>query len=194
MAASSSSDTDEDLRAAGRCLVDCGRRGNLDMIEQLFKQHPKMNPDAQDGLGNGALHYCGQFGQAEAAVLILKRGANPNLKNYAGETPLHKATWADKLDVVKALCDGGANPNIRNKKNISSTATCRSIAVKDYIMNTAMAVIAKQQADERAKRDSEMMAAQQAADAAGRREAGATLRDEDFNDKDMVVAEGDEDE
>lgn len=193
--AASSADAEEDLRAAGRCLIDCGRRGNMEMIQQLFKDNKAATiADAQDGLGNGALHYCGQFGHAEAAAIILSKGANPNLKNYAGETPLHKATWADKLDVVKVLCDNGANPNVRNKKNIASTATCRSIAVKDYVMNAAMACVAKQQAEERSKREAEMFKAQEAANQAGVKSAGATLRDEDFNDKDMVVAEGDDDE
>ena len=96
--------------------------------------------------------------------------------------------------MVKVLCDNGANPNVRNKKNIASTATCRSIAVKDYVMNAAMACVAKQQAEERSKREAEMFKAQEAANQAGVKSAGATLRDEDFNDKDMVVAEGDDDE
>ena len=190
-----SHDAEEDLRAAGRCLIDCGRRGNIEMITQLFKENKAAAiADAQDGLGNGALHYCGQFGHAEAAALILSKGANPNLKNYAGETPLHKATWADKFDVVKVLCDHGANPNVRNKKNIASTATCRSTIVKNYIMDAAMACVAKQQAEERSKREAELSRAQDAANQAGIKSTGATLREEDFNDKDMVVAEGDDDE
>jgi len=183
-------DKEDNLRAAGRCLVDCGRRGNVSMLEQLFKDHKDLDPNSRDGLGNGALHYATN---PEIVKMVLAHGADPNLQNYGGDTPLHKQTWADRFEVVKILCDAGANPNLRNKKKIPATATCRSIRTKEYVIAAAMKIAQKQQQEEQKRLHSQVEKAQQAATAAGQKQQAATIRDDEYDDKDMIVDDDDED-
>jgi ankyrin repeat protein len=185
-------DHEANMRAAGRCLVDSARRGNMDMVTQLFKENPTLDVNSRDGLGNAALHYAGMEGHGDVLKFVLAKGADPNLQNYAGDTPLHKTTWANEFECVKILCDAGANPNVKNKKKIGSTSTCRTGQIKEYVIQVAMAFAAKQEKEARQKREADLRRTQDAANAAGQKSEGATFRDEDFQDKEMLVEEGDD--
>ena len=76
-------------------------------------------------------------GQFDLTMLLLTRGADPNLSSDAGTTPLfavlerqwaprasyahpveHQQKEATHLDVLAALLDAGANPNLRMKKHL----------------------------------------------------------------------------
>jgi ankyrin repeat protein len=48
---------------------------------------------------------------------LLKRGADPDLKNYNGNTPLIIATSYDNLDIIKELLNHGADPHIKNNRD-----------------------------------------------------------------------------
>jgi len=51
-------------------------------------------------------------GDILATKILLKNGADPNIKCSMGETPLYQAVDMGKLDHVKLLLNSGANPNI----------------------------------------------------------------------------------
>jgi len=54
-------------------------------------------------------------GDAERVKELLKKGADPNTQDEAGNTPLHWAAYKGHFDIVRLLLEHGADPNIQNK-------------------------------------------------------------------------------
>lgn len=67
-----------------------------------------------------AIHCFG--GRTEAAILLLDRGADPNLGREAtGETPLHHATArSQRFEIIELLLARGADPNRKATVGIPS--------------------------------------------------------------------------
>ena len=59
--------------------------------------------DAQDQLGNTALHYVVKFGNAEMVEDLLKIGASLNIENGKRYTPLNLAILYGKNEIIKVL-------------------------------------------------------------------------------------------
>src|SRR6266850_603869 len=66
-------------------------------------------------------------GNEKFSVLLLDKGANPNLTDESGYTALHYAASAEKS--VKALLAHGANPNVRTTKD-SRANTTQGVSLK----------------------------------------------------------------
>ena len=47
------------------------------------------------------------------AKLLIKSGADVNMKNNGGRTPLHAAVLQNRIDIVRLLLESGADPNAR---------------------------------------------------------------------------------
>jgi len=58
------------------------------------------------------LHIAAYKGHKEAGFLLIARGANAGLKNYAGQTALHLGSWGGEKDIVELLIENGANQDI----------------------------------------------------------------------------------
>ena len=107
------------------------RQGNLDAVVALLDGGADVNAtstvDKTTPLLMAAVN-----GQFDVAMVLTKRGANPNLASIAGATPLYatiNTQWAPRsrfpqpqavnfqratyLDVMRALLEAGANPNTR---------------------------------------------------------------------------------
>ncbi|CAB0038441.1 unnamed protein product [Trichogramma brassicae] len=67
------------------CMSEC------DYVVEKFLQSGQVQINAQDKLGNAPLHMMLRFGidGRDLLKLLLRSGANPNLKNFKGSTPLH---------------------------------------------------------------------------------------------------------
>ena len=57
------------------------------------------------------LHYVASGGHCKLAEMLLAFGANPDVKNFAWDTPLSIAVGRGHGDLVKVLLDSGANPS-----------------------------------------------------------------------------------
>jgi ankyrin repeat protein len=70
-------------------------------------------PDAD---GQTPLTAAAQFGRVEVVEVLLKWGANPNLRDsgsdYPHETPLSTAAMQGQLEVCRVLLKAGADPNV----------------------------------------------------------------------------------
>ena len=69
------------------------------MIAGIFGSEP----NASDFLGETALHYAAASGQEKAVEALLALGADPSLKNNAGEKPSDTARRRAYLSIVKLL-------------------------------------------------------------------------------------------
>lgn len=61
------------------------------------------------------LHTAARMGQAEAARLLLERGADPNVRDSCRNTPLHAAAAYKDSELAGMLLAAGADVNARNE-------------------------------------------------------------------------------
>ena len=54
-----------------------------------------------------------------STLLLLNKGADPNIKCTMGETPLYQAVEMEKIEQIKLLLKKGADPNITNDDGLS---------------------------------------------------------------------------
>jgi ankyrin repeat protein len=81
------------------------QRGDQGTVERLLHASPTQDLNALDSKGNALLHYATRRPHAGIALLLLSRGANPNVKstNELREPPLHGAIVMDELQLVQQM-------------------------------------------------------------------------------------------
>jgi ankyrin repeat protein len=75
-------------------------------------------PNVADGQFS-PLHEAVRLGEPRFVRMLLEKGANPNARDFAGETPLHHALHRRDREMVGALLDFGANPNLPDRMGMS---------------------------------------------------------------------------
>lgn len=82
----------------------------VEVIQFYIDNHVSVN--AQDIYKMTPLHYAMQQKNAEASILLLNAGADPNASNEKGLIPLNYINGQpEQLDLLKLMLDKGANPN-----------------------------------------------------------------------------------
>jgi ankyrin repeat protein len=66
------------------------------------------------------LHMAIKKNNIEIVKLLLEKGADPNIKNRAEQTPLEIAIFNYNIEIVKLLLEKGADPNIKNRAKQTS--------------------------------------------------------------------------
>jgi ankyrin repeat protein len=92
-------------------MMEALRSGNRQAFERLLAADPK----AVNGKGPGGstpLMYAALYGSADTVHLLLKKGADPKLRNEAGATALMWA--ADDAEKTRLLLAAGADANARS--------------------------------------------------------------------------------
>ena len=75
-------------------------------MEFYIKHGVEIN--AQDMYGMTPLHYALRSKNIDAAIALLKAGANPNLPNERGITPLSYINgFPERLDLLQLMLDNG---------------------------------------------------------------------------------------
>uniref|UniRef100_A0A8B9P8I4 Neurogenic locus notch homolog protein 1 n=1 Tax=Apteryx owenii TaxID=8824 RepID=A0A8B9P8I4_APTOW len=91
-------------------LILAARLAVEGMLEDLINCHADVN--AVDDLGKSALHWAAAVNNVEAAVVLLKNGANKDMQNNKEETPLFLAAREGSYETAKILLDHFANRDI----------------------------------------------------------------------------------
>ena len=96
-------------RAYGIC--DAARDGNESAFMELLGKGANINTTEGGNLDFSPLMWASEQGNIGMLRLLLKSGADPNLRNKRGVTALMLAANNGHTGVIKMLLDGGANPH-----------------------------------------------------------------------------------
>jgi len=97
-------------------LLGAAKDGNVRAIKRLLTSGAKL--DAQGESGVTALFVAALFGRAEAAELLIEKGADVKAaKGRDGSTALHAAAFFCHTETVKLLLATGADINARNQRS-----------------------------------------------------------------------------
>lgn len=94
-------------------LLFAAASGKVPDIEACLAEGAAVNFQRDDGVSS--LH-AGAW-SADAVRVLLRAGANPNIRNTSGDTPLIVAASKRSADVVRMLIDHGADITCRRKNN-----------------------------------------------------------------------------
>jgi len=83
--------------------------GHYDVAEYLIKAGAPINSPARNELKAAPVHSAAAAGQAKIVGLLLKYGADPNIREQGGYTPLHAAAQNGDLETIRTLIYGGAD-------------------------------------------------------------------------------------
>ncbi|KAI7812466.1 neurogenic locus notch homolog protein 1b [Triplophysa rosa] len=91
-------------------LILAARLAVEGMVEELINCHADVN--AVDDFGKSALHWAAAVNNVDAAVVLLKNGANKDMQNNKEETPLFLAAREGSYETAKVLLEHFANREI----------------------------------------------------------------------------------
>lgn len=91
-------------------LILAARLAVEGMVEELINCHADVN--AVDDLGKSALHWAAAVNNVDAAIVLLKNGANKDMQDNKEETPLFLAAREGSYETGKVLLDHFANRDI----------------------------------------------------------------------------------
>ncbi len=95
-------------------LWGAARLGDLDGIKRYLSKGAKIDELSPD-TNLSPLTWATMMGHAEAAELLIKLGANVNVRQEDGGTPLHVAVTLGRVELTKLLIDNGADVNAKNR-------------------------------------------------------------------------------
>ena len=96
------------------------RHGQYQAIEEKFDEPEwTVDIDAQDPSGATLLHIACQNGNRRIGKFCLRKGANINQPNLAGNTPLHFCFAYGFEDLGEYLMDKGADDSITNSDGLT---------------------------------------------------------------------------
>jgi len=95
-------------------LWGAARLGDLDGIKRYLAEGAKIDELSPD-TNLSPLSWSTMMGHAEAAELLIKLGANVNVRQEDGGTPLHIAVTLGRVELTKLLIDNGADVNAKNR-------------------------------------------------------------------------------
>ncbi|MCR4735172.1 MAG: ankyrin repeat domain-containing protein [Treponema sp.] len=94
------------------------KAGKIAQAKEKFQTPNDIN--SIDAEGNTVLHMAAMINDADLITFFIIKGADPELKNNAGDTPLHVAVKNSSFDAAKNLAAMGANIFARDSEGITA--------------------------------------------------------------------------
>jgi ankyrin repeat protein len=85
-------------------LIQAASAGNVDRVKSLLKTNVNLDLDRGAAIGNAAA-----AGHTQIVELLIRAGANVNLRDKLGFTPIASAAYAGYGEIVQLLIDAGAD-------------------------------------------------------------------------------------
>ena len=83
--------------------------GHLEVAEYLVKAGAPVNSQSRNGLKAAPIQSAAAAGYADIVNMLLKHGADPNVREQGGYTPLHAAAQNGDKEMIRILLYGGAD-------------------------------------------------------------------------------------
>ncbi|HLO32393.1 MAG TPA: ankyrin repeat domain-containing protein, partial [Anaerolineales bacterium] len=88
--------------------------GHIDVVDYLIKAGAPVNSFSRNELKAAPIQSAASAGHAKIVELLLKQGADPNVREQGGFTPLHAAAQNGDENMIRALLYGGADLTLRS--------------------------------------------------------------------------------
>ncbi|KJE95481.1 hypothetical protein CAOG_05930 [Capsaspora owczarzaki ATCC 30864] len=137
----SGSADDSDAPSAIERLQFAAKSNNEQVYNEVIAEAgASLDFNAQDGIGNTALHYAAQCGSLDIAQLLVDHaGIKLDVQNRQWQTPLFVAASHGEAEIVQLLIEAGANPSLADKQRSSPASVAKSKEIKDMINSAVVA-------------------------------------------------------
>ena len=88
--------------------------GHFDVAEYLVKAGAPVNSPSRNDLKAAPIQSAAAAGYEKIVSMLLKSGADPNVREQGGYTPLHAAAQNGDRETIRTLLYGGADLDIRS--------------------------------------------------------------------------------
>lgn len=99
---------------ARSALIEFSKGGKERLVKSILKNKNVLGPKKHHALRHALLGAC-ESNETGCARMLIKSGANPNIKNEAGATPLMQMCWRGDLRMAMQLVEAGAKLGARDE-------------------------------------------------------------------------------
>jgi ankyrin repeat protein len=108
--------------------------GHVEVVRFLLESGAEVNSSSQNRLKVTPLNSAAAGRHYEIAMLLLERGANPNIRQEGDFVPLHSAAMNGQIEMVKILLQYGADKDLKSLDNKTA---------RDYALENGHKVVAE---------------------------------------------------
>ena len=118
---------DADRKTARKNMMDAAFDGENDLVLKILGDTKILvGVDDCDENGNTALSEAAGGGHAETCLLLLEKGADPNIPGQFKRVPLWRATFGNHVETARTLLTGGADYRLADRTAMSSLLLAKS--------------------------------------------------------------------